>query len=287
MFARLAAFFRVLRGDVAGNVAVLPIHGPIMPGRRGRQVVNLENTEKMIARAFSVPDLKAVVLSINSPGGSPVQSAMIMQRIRDLAAKKDVPVIAFAEDIAASGGYMIALAGDEIIAHPASLVGSIGVIFASFGFTGAIKKYGVERRVYTAGKSKAFMDPFMPQKKEDIARLKRLQTDVFGYFKDLVAERRGKRLKGAKTKVFSGEIWSGEEAAKLGIIDGIGDMRSVIKDRFGDKVRLVRIMPPKQSLLSMLSSQDAGMGGGKMRLFSADDVLNAVEARLWWNRWGL
>ena len=286
MFTRLAAFFRVLRGDSAGNVAVVSLQGPIMPGRRGRQSINIENTEKLILRAFSVPDLKAVALAINSPGGSPVQSALIMQRIRDLADKKNIPVIAFAEDVAASGGYMIALAGDEIIAHPASLVGSIGVIFGGFGFQGALKKHGVERRVHTAGTKKSFMDPFLPEKKEDVARLKRLQKDLFQYFQDLVTERRGKRLKGAKTKVFNGDIWTGEEAVKLGIIDGIGEMRGVLKERFGEKVRIIRIAPPRQSVLSLLSSQDSKAGSGEMGLFSADDVLNAVEARLHWNRWG-
>ena len=287
MFARLKAFFRVLRGDVAGNVAVIPLHGPIMPGRRARQGINLENTEKLIAKAFSMPDLKAVALAINSPGGSPVQSALIMQRVRDLADKKDVPVIAFTEDVAASGGYMIALAGDEIIAHPASLVGSIGVIFGGFGFVGAIKKHGIERRVHTSGTKKSFMDPFLPQKKEDVVRLKRLQKDLFEYFKKLVTERRGKRLKGARAKIFSGDIWTGEEAVKLGVIDGVGEMRSVLKERFGDKVRIIRVSPPKQSLLSFLTSQEARKDKGELALFSADDVLNAIEARLHWNRWGL
>lgn len=287
MFARLGAFFRILRGDTAGNIAVISLHGPIMPGRRGRQSINLENTEKLIAKAFSLPDLKAVALAINSPGGSPVQSALIMQRIRDFAEKKDVPVIAFTEDVAASGGYMLALAGDEIIAHPASLVGSIGVIFGGFGFTGAMKKHGVERRVHTAGTKKSFMDPFLPEKKEDIARLKRLQKDLYQYFKDLVAERRGKRLKGAKAKIFSGDIWTGEEAMKLGIIDGIGEIRSILKERFGDKVRIVRISPPKQSLWSLLASQESRAPSGPINLFSADEVLSAIEARLHWNRWGL
>ncbi len=289
MRQKLIAFYRALKGDSAGNIAVLPLHGPIMAGKRGRQGINLENTEKLIAKAFSLPSLKAVALTINSPGGSPVQSALIMQRIRDLAVKKDVPVIAFTEDVAASGGYMIALAGDEIIAHPASLVGSIGVIYAGFGFQNAMKKLGVERRLHTAGKNKAFMDPFVAEKKEDLARLKTLQKDLHKYFVTLVKQRRGKRLKGAKTKVFSGDVWTAEEARKLGVIDGIGEMRSVLRERFGEDVRILRITPPRPLFASLFSMRRAGPDGTEadFSLFSADDVLSAIEARMMWNRWGL
>jgi len=284
---KMIAFYRALKGDSAGNIALLPLHGPIMSEKRGRQSINLENTEKLIAKAFSLPSLKAVALSINSPGGSPVQSALIMQRIRDLAVKKDVPVIAFTEDVAASGGYMIALAGDEIIAHPASLVGSIGVIYAGFGFQNAIKKMGVERRLHTAGKDKSFMDPFLPEKKSDLERLKLLQNNLHDYFVTLVKERRGKRLKGSKTKVFNGDVWTAEEAKKLGVIDGVGDMRSVLKDRFGENVRILRISPPRASLWSMLSVRRNTVEGSDINLFSAEDMLGAIEARMMWNRWGL
>lgn len=286
MFPRFKAALRSLSGDKAGNVAILPLHGPIMAGKRGRQGINLEGMERQIARAFTVPDLKAVALSINSPGGSPVQSAMIMDRILDLAKLTGVPVIAFTEDIAASGGYMIALSADEIIAHPASLVGSIGVIYSGFGFSGVLKKYGVERRVHTAGKSKAFMDPFMAEKKADVDHLKGLQLELFKYFQDLVIERRGKRLKGSKAKVFSGLVWTGEEALKLGVIDGIGDMSKVLKERFGEKVRLVRIAPPKSFMANILGGTKA-RSAEDLSLFSADELLNAIEARLHWSRWGL
>ncbi|HXV74624.1 MAG TPA: S49 family peptidase, partial [Sphingomonadales bacterium] len=186
MWQRLKAFFQVLTGTSAGNVALLPLHGPIFAGRKLRHGLNLENTEKLILRAFSVPNLKAVALSINSPGGSPVQSALILQRIRDLADKHNIPVLAFAEDIAASGGYMLALAADEIVAHPASLVGSIGVVYSGFGFSGAMKKIGIERRLHTAGENKAFMDPFSPERPGDVARLKKLQSGLYDYFKNLV-----------------------------------------------------------------------------------------------------
>lgn len=287
MFPRFSAFLRKLRGDTAGNVSVLPLHGPIMIGRRGsKQGLNLEAIERQVIKAFTVPDLKAVALSINSPGGSPVQSAMIMDRILDLGKRTGVPVIAFTEDIAASGGYMISLAADEIIAHPASLVGSIGVIYAGFGFPAALKKLGVERRIHTAGKSKSFMDPFGPEKKADVEHLKGLQVELFKYFQDLVIERRGKRLKGPKTKVFSGLVWSAEEALKLGVIDGIGDMGTVLRERFGEKVRLVRIAPPKSLLGGLLGASQAKTGGD-LTLFSADELLSAVEARLWWSRFGL
>lgn len=166
MRQKLIAIYRAFKGDTAGNIAVLPLHGTIMAGKRGRHSIDLENTEKMIAKAFSMPSLKAVALTINSPGGSPVQSALIMQRIRDLADKRDVPVIAFTEDIAASGGYMIALAADEIIAHPASLVGSIGVIYSGFGFSAAMKKFGIERRLHTAGKKSRSWTRFCLRKKK-------------------------------------------------------------------------------------------------------------------------
>ena len=289
MRQKLVSIYRAFKGDTAGNIAVLPLHGTIMAGKRGRQSINLENTEKMIARAFSMPSLKAVALTINSPGGSPVQSALIMQRIRDLADKRDVPVIAFTEDIAASGGYMIALAADEIIAHPASLIGSIGVIYSGFGFTTAMKKFGIERRLHTAGKKKSFMDPFLPEKKEDIARLKSLQKDLYDYFVDLVRTRRGKRLKGTNAKVFSGDIWTGEEAKKLGLIDGVVEMRSILKERFGDGVRILRVLPPKPPFASLF-----GMRPGKLEtpkadlsLFSAEEILSAIEERMMWNRWGL
>lgn len=287
MFPRLKAYFRSLSGDKAGNIAILPMHGPIMAGKRGRQGMNLESMERQIAKAFTIPDLKAVALSINSPGGSPVQSAMIMDRILDLAKLTGVPVIAFTEDIAASGGYMIALSADEIIAHPASLVGSIGVIYSGFGLSGVLKKYGVERRVHTAGKSKSFMDPFCPEKKADVDHLKSLQNNLFKYFQDLVIERRGKRLKGPKTKVFSGLVWTGEEALKLGVIDGIGDMSVVLKERFGEKVRFIRIAPPKSFLGNILGNSSRAGSTEDLSLFSADELLNAIEARLHWSRWGL
>ena len=287
MWQRLRAFFQVLTGRTAGNVALLPLYGPILAGRRLRHGLNLENTEKLILRAFSVPNLKAVALSINSPGGSPVQSALIMQRIRDLAVKHNIPVLALAEDITASGGYMLALAADEIVAHPASLVGSIGVVYAGFGFPGTMKKMGVERRLHTAGRNKAFMDPFSPERKGDVARLKKLQRGLYAYFKSLVEDRRGKRLKGPKGKIFSGEIWTAEEAKALGLIDTIGDPRQVLKERFGEKVGIVRIAPPRPlfgswfGLGERAGAETIGLSGDL-----ADDVLAAIESRLMWNRFG-
>lgn len=288
MWQKTWSFFKVATGASAGNVALLPLYGPIFAGRKLRQGLNLENTEKLILRAFSLPNLKAVALTINSPGGSPVQSALLLQRIRELAVKRNVPVLAFAEDVAASGGYMLALAADEIVAHPASLVGSIGVIYAGFGFPSVMKKMGIDRRLHTAGKNKAFLDPFSPEKPEDVARLKKLQLDLHRYFINLVEERRGKRLKGPKSKLFSGDVWTAEEAKALGLIDTIGDTRSVLKERFGEKVKIVRISPPKSLFGSWFGLGEKVDGGS--RAISADlaeDVLAAVEARLMWSRWGL
>lgn len=289
MFQRLVTFWRYLKGDTAGNVAVVSLYGPILAGKKFRQGLNIENTERLIARAFSLPDLKAVALTINSPGGSPVQSALIMQRIRDLAARRDVPVLAFTEDVAASGGYMVALAADEIIAHPASLVGSIGVAYAGFGFPKALQKLGVERRLHTAGKNKAFMDPFSPERKEDLKRLRKLQAGLYDYFKTLVAERRGKRLKGPKTKVYSGDIWTAEEARKLGLIDGVGEMRAVLKERFGENVRILRIPPPRSPFMSFfgLGERAKVKANAPVSADFADDLVAALEARLMWTRWGL
>lgn len=288
MWQRTWSFFKVATGASAGNVAVLPLYGAIFAGRKLRYGLNLENIEKLILRAFSLPNLKAVALAINSPGGSPVQSALLLQRIRELADKHNIPVLAFAEDVAASGGYMLALAADEIVAHPASLVGSIGVVYSGFGFPSAMKKLGVDRRLHTAGKNKSFLDPFSPEKPEDVARLKKLQADLHRYFIGLVEERRGKRLKGPKSKLFSGDVWTAAEAKTLGLIDTVGDIRSVLKERFGEKVKIIRISPPKSLFGSWFGLGERANGGSHAPSRDwADDVLAAVEARLMWSRWGL
>lgn len=291
MFHRLMAYLNIFRSNPAPIVAVVRLAGIIAPDGRFRQSVNLANTARLLAQAFGIYGVKAVALAINSPGGSPVQSALIMQRVRDLAKEKDVPVLTFAEDVAASGGYMLALAGDEIFAHDASIVGSIGVISAGFGFPEAIKKLGVERRVYTAGEKKALMDPFADEKEEDVARLKDLQGQMHDYFKNLVKDRRGRKLKtgkGATAKIFSGDVWLAAEAEKLGLIDGVGDLRSVMRERFGENVKLKVISQKKPKVAGLLGlTKRLHSDGGVGETGWADDLIGAVETRLFWSRFGL
>jgi signal peptide peptidase SppA len=262
-------------------VTVLRLHGVI--GRIGPvgSGLTLARLEKSIDRAFSARHLKTVVLSINSPGGSPVQSALIAGRIRQLADEKDIPVVAFTEDVAASGGYWLACAADEIYAEDTSIVGSIGVISAGFGFDGAIARLGIERRLHATGPRKGMLDPFREERPEDVARLKGIQADIFESFKDHVRARRAGRLKADEAALFDGGVWSGREALALGLVDGLGDMRTVLRARFGDKVRL----------------RPVGAGGGwlrrRFRLAGpsageiAAELVAAAEARALWARYGL
>lgn len=275
------------------TVPVLRLTGAIGTAPSLRPGLSLAGVAADLHRAFSVKGAKAVAIAINSPGGSPVQSHLIFKRIRALAEEKQLPVLVFMEDVAASGGYLIALAGDEIYADASSIVGSIGVIFSGFGFDKAIKKIGVDRRVYTAGKSKATLDPFQPAKKEEIERLKAIQTDMHRHFKDLVLSRRGKRLKGDEETLFNGEFWSGTKALELGLIDGLGDMRALLRDRYGDKVRLKVISRDRiwwRSRLPfarLVERLDADGGETKSGETWADDVLAALERRAIWARFGL
>jgi signal peptide peptidase SppA len=228
----------------------------------------------------------AVALAINSPGGSAVQSHLIFLRIRQLADERKIPVFAFVEDVAASGGYMIACAADEIVCDPSSILGSIGVVGATFGFEKAIRKLGIERRVYTAGKNKAMLDPFMPEKPEDVKRLKAIQEDIHQRFIALVKSRRGRKLNGPESALFSGEYWGGEKAVKLGLADGIGDLRSFLQARFGDKVQTPLIAErgwfgrrmPAVGTRSLEQLLDApGL---------SEDIVSALEARALWARYG-
>ena len=226
-------------------IPVVRLSGAIMPaGNALRQTMSLASTAGMLEKAFAFKKAPAVAITINSPGGSPVQSRLIFRRIRDLAEEKNKKVYVFVEDLAASGGYMIAVAGDEIIADPSSIVGSIGVVSASFGFQEMIKKIGVERRLYTAGKNKALLDPFSPEKKEDVARLKALQLDIHQTFIDLVKARRGSKL-ADDDDLFTGMFWSGRQGLELGLVDQLGDMRSFLKARYGDKTRLRLVSAPR------------------------------------------
>src|ERR1700691_170697 len=201
-----------------------------------RPRLSLAGVDRTLDKAFATKNASAVALAINSPGGSPVQSHLIFRRIRELADEHKRPVIAFIEDAGASGGYMIACAGDEVIADPYSIVGSIGVVGGSFGFDKLIAKIGIERRLSTSGEHKAMLDPFLPEDAGDVERLKKLQNEIHDGFIALVKARRGNKLKGPEDELFSGEYWTGNRALELGLIDAIGDLRSTLRERFGEKV---------------------------------------------------
>ena len=252
-------------------VAVIRLQGVIAGGSPAR--LNDIGLAPMIEKAFRRGKPKAVALLLNSPGGSPVQSSLIAARIRRLSEEKGVPVVAFVEDVAASGGYWLATAADEIYADANSIVGSIGVISAGFGFNKFISRYGVERRVYTAGESKSMLDPFQPERDEDIARLKDLQGQIHEQFKAQVKARRGSRLT-EDPRLFTGEIWVGERAREVGLIDGIGHMIPVMKERFGEKTRFVTYKQRKP----FLSRFGASVLG---------DALGEVEDRAAYARFGL
>jgi signal peptide peptidase SppA len=256
---------------------------PLRPG------LSLSTSAAAIDKAFSMRGAKAVAIQINSPGGSAVQSMLIYKRIRALAVERGMKVYVFAEDVAASGGYLLALAGDEIYADPSSIVGSIGVITATFGLNELIAKIGVERRVYTAGKSKDTLDPFLPEKPEDVERIKSLQRDVHAAFIDLVKERRGGKIASAGEDLFTGEFWSGSRALEFGLIDGLSDVRSKMRTLFGEDVRLKLVMPStswlrrKRSIFAEAGVLDFGFLSGGL----ATDLISAIEARALWSRFGL
>ncbi len=276
------------------EVAVVRLSGVIGGFGPLRSGMSLNSVEPLIERAFTVPRLKAVALVINSPGGSPSQSALIAQRVRDLAREKEVPVLAFCEDVAASGGYWLACAADEIFVQPTSIVGSIGVITSGFGFPELMEKVGIERRVYTAGEHKSTLDPFRPENPDDVARLRALQVELHDVFKEMVRDRRGHRLKAEDEVLFSGEFWAGGRAVELGLADSLGELRQVLRDRFGKRVRLRRIQGPKRLLRRLglgrgrADRGPAAWGGG---LPAPEDwaagVLAAVEERALWSRFGL
>ena len=227
-------------------VPVVRLSGVIAASGGRRRGISLESVEPQLKKAFSIKGAKAVALVINSPGGSPVQSSLIGQRVRDLARKANLPVLAFCEDVAASGGYWLAASADEIYANPASVIGSIGVVSAGFGFDRAIDKLGVDRRVYTAGENKMILDPFQPEAESDVARLKSLQEEIHQQFIDHVVERRGAKLTGDHDDLFSGAFWTGAAAVDLGLIDGIGECRRLVTERFGDNVDLLTINPKRR-----------------------------------------
>ncbi len=260
--------------------------GIVMPLRPG---LTLAATASAIERAFSLRRAKAVAVQINSPGGSPVQSMLIYKRIRALSEEKRLPVYVFAEDIAASGGYLLALAGDEIYADPSSIIGSIGVISAGFGLDKFIKRYDIDRRVHTAGEKKMTLDPFAPEKEEDVARIKTIQKDIHKTFIDLVKERRGAKINTAGEALFTGEFWSGVKAVELGLIDGLADVRGKMRELYGDKVRL-RLIAPSRSIWRRLRIPGSS-GEWEREPFAresfANEIISAIEARALWSRYGL
>lgn len=270
-------------------VTVLRFEGVISP-RVSRNSVSLASHAAAIERAFSASGLRAVALSINSPGGSPVQSALLFRRIRQLAAEKKVPVFTFAEDVAASGGYWLALAGDEVWAEESSLLGSIGVVTASFGVHRLIERFGVERRLYTAGNRKSLLDPFSPEDPSDVERLSALQQDIHDSFKEHVRLRRAGKIDLADASLFSGEVLTGRMALRRGLIDGIGDLRSVMRSRYGDTVRLVPIAHQRRRrwwlprLRPSIVTEGAAEGAITASL---GELLDWAEARSLWARFGL
>jgi serine protease SohB len=270
-------------------VPVVRLHGTIVAGgSQFRPALNLAGAAPALEKAFAYKDAPAVAISINSPGGSPVQSRLIFQRIRDLAVEKNKHVLVFVEDVAASGGYMIALAGDEIFADPTSIVGSIGVVSGGFGFPEMLKKIGVERRVYTAGSNKAILDPFQPERESDVEYLKSLQLEIHQVFIDMVKARRGTRL-ADDPDLFSGLFWTGGRGRALGLVDGLSDMRSELKRRYGPTTRLELVSTPK----GLFGRKTPGVGGLSLdmadRIGSAgvSAVAELAEEKALWGRFGL
>jgi signal peptide peptidase SppA len=261
--------------------------GMVTPLRPGLSIASLAEP---LQKAFEMSKTPSVALIVNSPGGSAVQSSLILKRIRALAVEHKKKVHVFCEDVAASGGYYIAIGGDEIFAEPSSIVGSIGVISSGFGFVEAIDKLGIERRVYTAGRSKAILDPFLPQKAEDIERLAVLQRDAHDVFIGAVKERRAGKLKAPDTELFSGAFWSGKQALEFGLIDGITDVRTRMRELYGESVKLKVVPVERPGLLAKLRRSPSleavsSLTGGKTIL--TDEVLSTIETRALWARYGL
>jgi signal peptide peptidase SppA len=279
-----------------GGVPVVPavrLSGAIGFSTPLRPGLTLATIARQLERAFTTRHAKAVALLINSPGGSPVQSHLIYLRIRALAAEHKLPVIAFAEDVAASGGYMLACAADEIICDPSSILGSIGVVGGTFGFPKLMERIGVERRLYTSGERKATLDPFLPENPEDVERLKSVQRGIHEDFIALVKQSRGARLTGPENDLFSGEYWAGRKAIELGLADGIGDLRSVLRQRYGDKVQ-IPLVAAERSLFGRarpgigLETLDLATGRLDLGRFDlAGDIVSALETRALWARYGL
>lgn len=283
LFARLVP--RRFRSDIpiVPVVRISGVIGVVTPLRPG---VLLSTVARTLERAFEMPRARAVALIINSPGGSPSQSHLIYRRIRQLADEKNIPVLAFVEDVGASGGYMLACAADEIICDQYSIVGSIGVVGGTFGFTGLMDKLGIERRLYTSGDRKVMLDPFLPEKTDDVKRIKAIQKDIHEHFIGLVKTRRGGKLNGSDKALFSGEFWTAEKAIELGLADRLGDLRSILRERFGEKV-YTPLISAERSLLGRRLPGINFADAIANRPGLADEMISALEVRALWSRYGL
>ena len=271
------------------RVAVVQLHGALGT-RFGRSGLTLEQVNPLLERAFQARNIRAVALVVNSPGGSPVQANLIAERIRQLARLHEREVIAFVEDLAASGGYWLACAADRIYADRVSVVGSIGVISHGFGFQDAIQRLGIERRVHTAGESKGMLDPFQPERSEDVERLEGILSDVHAAFIAAVRERRGGRLNDAAGDLFTGAFWTAPQALERGLIDGLGSMHQVLQDRFGRRVRLEHIrrrQPVFRRWIPGMAQDDAAVHATSAAAGLAGVALGALEERALWSRYGL
>jgi len=280
----------VLPARLAGEIPIVPVVrlagviGVVTPLRSGLTLGGLART---LDRAFKTRHARAVALLINSPGGSPVQSHLIFRRIRELAEEHELPVIAFIEDVGASGGYMIACAADEIVCDASSMVGSVGVVGGTFGFHKLIEKIGVERRLYTAGERKVLLDPFLPEKPEDVKRLKAIQKDIHENFIALVKARRGGKLQGPEKTLFSGEFWTGARAVELGLADSLGELQAALRARFGEKVLTPLVNAERASIVRRLLGAESHGGDFAGRPGLGEEVISALEARALWARYGL
>ena len=290
--AAFAMLGPLLPARFRANVPVVPVvrlSGVIGAGVPLRPGLTLAGVSRTLDKAFAVRGARAVALLINSPGGSPAQSHLIYRRIRALAEEKQLPVIAFVEDVAASGGYMLACAADEIVCDTFSIAGSIGVVGGTFGFVKLMDKLGVERRLYTSGERKVMLDPFLPEKPDDVKRIKALQKEIHADFIALVKARRGGRLNGADKTLFSGEFWTAAAARELGLVDAVGDLRTVLRQRYGDKVRTPLVEAGRGFLgrrIPGVGRLEAALHGGGFGSGLGDELISSLEARAWWSRYG-
>lgn len=265
------------------NIAVVHLSGVIGQIGKFEKGLNIDNVNPLLEKAFETKKLKAIAITVNSPGGSPVQSELIHNRILELSKENKIPVFTFALDVAASGGYFILCAGEEIFAHNSSIVGSIGVISAGFGFEKLIEKLGIERRVYAQGKNKAVLDPFKKEDEDSVKILNAVGKDIHESFKQIVRDSRGKKLKKSEDELFNGAFWSGKTAQENGLVDKVGDMRSVMKEKYGDKIKFINIEPKKKGFIKELLSQKISFFNANL----ADNLVSKLEKKSIFNKFGL